>query len=121
MIYRILADAVLVFHFCFVLFAVLGGILILRWRFIALLHLPAVVWGVLVECLHLTCPLTPLENWFRRLGGESGYTGGFIEHYVSMILYADVSSAFQMMLALILLVINLIVYSYVFARRRQIA
>ncbi|MGI8788139.1 MAG: DUF2784 domain-containing protein, partial [Pyrinomonadaceae bacterium] len=67
MTYRFLADVVLVLHFCFVLFTVLGGLLVLRWRVVALLHLPAVAWGILVECFFWACPLTTLENWLRGL------------------------------------------------------
>ena len=119
MIYRILAELVLVLHFCFVLFVVLGGLMALRRRSVIWLHLPALIWGILVECFHWKCPLTPMENWFLRLGGEAGYTGGFIEHYVSTILYADISLEFQAMLGLLLIVINVFVYSYVFLHLRQ--
>ena len=121
MIYRLLADGVLLFHFCFVLFVVLGGMLVLRWRAVVWFHLPALGWGILVECFYWTCPLTPLENWLRRLGGEAGYTGGFIEHYVSMLLYANISLRFQAMLGLVLMFINLLVYSYVVRHRRRAA
>jgi hypothetical protein len=119
MIYRILAELVLVFHFCFVLFVVFGGLLVLRRHSIIWLHLPALMWGVLVECFHLKCPLTPLENWFRHLGGEAGYTGGFIEHYASAILYANISLQFQTMLGLLLIGINLFVYGYVILRSHR--
>ena len=119
MIYRVLAELVLVLHFCFVLFVVLGGLLALWRRSVVWLHLPALIWGVLVECFYLACPLTPLENWFRRLGGEAGYANGFIEHYASAILYANVSREFQAMLGLLLIGINLFVYSYVFLRFRR--
>lgn len=120
MIYRILAELVLVIHFCFVLFVVLGGLLVLRWPAILWLHLPAFVWGILVQCFFWSCPLTPLENWFRRLGGEAGYTGGFVEHYIMAILYANVSRGFQVMLGLLLIGVNALVYSLVFMRRRRI-
>ena len=120
MVYRILAELVLVIHLCFVLFVVLGGLLALRWRSVAWLHLPAFAWGVLVQCFFWACPLTPLENWFRRLGGESGYPGGFIEHYISAILYADVSRGFQMMLGMLLIGVNVIVYAMVFIWRRKV-
>ena len=120
MTYRILAELVLVVHFCFVLFVVLGGLLALRWPSILWLHLPALVWGILVECFFWTCPLTPLENWFRRLGGEAGYEGGFLEHYISLILYANISREFQMMLGLSLLGVNVLIYSLVIIRRRRI-
>jgi len=117
MAYRILADLVLTLHFCFVLFVVFGGLLALRRRWVALLHLPAVVWGVLVECFFWACPLTTLENSLRQLGGESGYTDGFIDHYVSAILYARISPQFRITLGLLLIGLNLLVYWYVFRRR----
>jgi hypothetical protein len=119
MIYRILAELVLVIHFCFVLFVVLGGLLVLRWPSVLWLHLPAFIWGILVQCFFWACPLTPLENWFRHLGGQSGYTGGFVEHYISAMLYANVSREFQALLGLLLIGLNILVYSLVFIRRRR--
>src|SRR5690606_28688271 len=79
MMYRLLADTTLVVHFAFVLFVVLGGLLVLRWRWVAWIHLPAVLWGAFVELTGRICPLTPLELWLRNLGGQRGYEGGFIE------------------------------------------
>ncbi len=114
MLYRALADAVLVAHFAFVLFAVLGGLLALRWRRAVWLHVPALAWGVVVQLANWECPLTPLENYFRRLGGEAGYAGGFVEHYVSAILYPEqISHAFRFVSGLFLLVVNLVAYSFV--------
>ncbi|HEX6182460.1 MAG TPA: DUF2784 domain-containing protein [Pyrinomonadaceae bacterium] len=115
MLYRALADTVLVAHFAFVLFAVLGGLLALRWHRAVWLHVPALAWGLLVQLANWECPLTPLENYFRRLGGEAGYAGGFVEHYVSAILYPEhITHAFRFVLGLFLLVINLVAYSFVF-------
>lgn len=119
MLYRILAELVLVIHFCFVLFVVLGGLLALRWRRLAWLHLPAFAWGVLVQCFFWGCPLTPLENWFRRLGGEAGYAGGFVEHYISALLYADISRGLHVTLGVLLVGVNVLVYSLVFTARRR--
>jgi hypothetical protein len=116
MIYRSLADFVLILHFCFVLFVVFGGLLVLRRRLILWLHLPAVAWGILVEFFLLPCPLTELENQFKQLGGEQGYEGGFIEYYVSAILYLHISPQLQMMLGVLLVAINLLIYWYVFKR-----
>ena len=118
MIYRALAELVLVLHFCFVLFVVLGGLLVLRWPSVVWLHLPAFVWGILVQCFFWVCPLTPLENWFRGLGGQSVYAGGFLDHYISSVLYANVSHEFQAALGLLLIALNLIIYSLVLHRRR---
>lgn len=113
MAYRFLADIVLVLHFCFVIFVVFGGLLAVRWRRLAWLHLPAVVWGILVEIFLLACPLTTLENYLRGLGGEAGYENGFIDYYVSAILYAPLSPQFRFALGLLLVGFNLLVYFYV--------
>jgi hypothetical protein len=114
MIYRLLADLTFVAHFCFVIFAIFGGLLVLRRRFVIWFHLPALVWGVLVECFRIPCPLTVIENEFRQLGGEAGYEGGFIEHYVSAILYWQVTVETQVLLGVALVVINLLIYFFVF-------
>lgn len=119
MIYRSLADLTFVLHLCFVLFAVFGGLLVLRRQFFAWFHLPTVFWSVLVEFFHLPCPLTFLENRFRHLGGEAGYAGGFIEYFVHIILYTPITPQFQMFLGFLLLGFNLLVYWYVFRLPRQ--
>lgn len=119
MIYRGLADLTFILHFCFVLFVVFGGLLVLRRRAFLYLHVPALMWGVLVELLQLPCPLTDVENRLRALGGEAGYTGGFVEHYVSMILYASLSAQFQMTLGVLLVVFNWLVYRFVFRQTRR--
>src|SRR4051794_39846676 len=87
MIYRLSADLVLMVHLAFVLFVVLGGLLIARWPRLTWFHLTAVFWGALIEFAGFVCPLTPLEVTLRKLAGESGYEGDFIGHYVSAVLY----------------------------------
>ncbi len=120
MIYRALADLVLVVHLGFVLFVVLGGLLVLRWPRTAWLHVPAAIWGVLIEYTGWICPLTPLENSFRARGGEAGYTGGFIEHYIQPLLYpAGLTRSTQMVLGSLALVLNLTAYAIVISRMRR--
>jgi hypothetical protein len=116
--YQILAEIVLVLHFCFVLFVVFGGLLILYRRFIIWLHLPALAWGFLVEIFRLPCPLTGLENRLRELGGEGVYAGGFIEYYISAILYSHITPQFQMFLSVLLVIFNLFVYWFAFRQTR---
>ncbi len=89
MFYQALADAVLVLHFGFVLFVVLGAFVVLRWRWIAWLHVPAALWGAYVELSGRICPLTPLENSLRERGGAAGYAGGFIDHYLTTWMYPE--------------------------------
>jgi hypothetical protein len=120
LIYRVLADLVLVVHLAFVLFVVLGGLLVLRWPRLAWLHVPAAIWGVLIEYTGWICPLTPLENSFRMRGGEAGYSGGFIEHYIQPLLYpAGLTRSTQVVLGSLALVLNLTAYAIVVSRMRR--
>lgn len=113
-----LADLVVALHLGFILFAVGGGLLALRWPRVAWLHVPAVLWGVFVEATGRVCPLTPLENALRRAGGGAGYAGGFVEHYVVPIVYpAALTRDLQLALAAALLLANAIVYATVWRRR----
>ncbi|AGI23441.1 hypothetical protein H681_07825 [Pseudomonas sp. ATCC 13867] len=108
MLYRLAADAVVLLHLGFILFVLLGGLLALRWPRLAWLHAPAAIWGMAVEFFHLYCPLTPLENHFRALAGDNGYSGGFIEHYLIPLIYpASLTEATQAVLGLLVLAINL--------------
>lgn len=116
MIYRLLADITLILHLLFVLFAIFGGLLVLYRRFILWLHLPALVWAIFIEFFQITCPLTTLENYLHALGGESGYAGGFIEHYVSAALYWQMSLETQILLGISLIVFNVFVYFLVFRK-----
>lgn len=119
MIYRSLADLVLVVHLAFVLFVVLGGLLVLRWRWVALLHVPAAIWGILIEYTGGICPLTPLENWLRQLGGEAGYAGGFIQHYIQPVLYpSGLTRGTQIVLGTLALLFNIAAYTVLVVRSR---
>jgi len=118
--YRILADLVVGVHALFVAFVVVGGLLALRWRWVAVLHLPAAVWGALIEFRGWICPLTPVENSLRAAAGEAGYQGGFIEHYLLPVLYpAGLTRNVQLALGSVVIVVNLVVYSFLLARRRR--
>ena len=117
--FRWLADATVVLHLAFVAFVVLGGLLVARWARAAWLHLPAAAWGAWVELAGWVCPLTPLENWLRRQGGEAAYGAGFVEHYLLPLLYpASLSRGAQWTLGGLVLVINAVVYAVVLRRAR---
>ena len=120
MTYRLLADLVLVLHFIFVAFALFGGLLVLRRPAVAWLHLPAMAWGVAVQWADWICPLTPLENHFRTRGGEAGYDGGFIEHFVLKLLYPDaLTLELRYLLGMVLLAINIAFYARLIFRKRE--
>ena len=120
MLYKLLADSVFLVHMAFVGFVVLGGIAVWRWPKLMWLHIPAVIWGALIEFGGWICPLTPLEQSLRRLAGESGYAGGFVEHYLVPILYpAGLTRNTQIVLGILVLVINIVAYTLILRRRRQ--
>jgi hypothetical protein len=114
-----LADLVLLAHLAFVAFALLGGLLVLRWPRAAWIHLPCAAWAAFVELAGIVCPLTPLEIRLRWLGGETGYAGDFIGHYVTAVLYpAGLTRGLQIALGVFVLAMNLAVYWRVASRRR---
>jgi len=116
--YRLLADLVLVAHAAFVAFVMLGGLAVLRWPRLAWLHLPVVLWGAGIEFFGGICPLTPLENRWRRLAGDQGYAGGFVDQYIVALLYPDgLTRSVQMALGLLVLVVNVAIYAYAWRRR----
>lgn len=118
MLYRILADIVVGVHALFVAFVVVGGLLTLRWPWLAAVHLPAAAWGALIEFQGWVCPLTPLEKSLRAAAGEAGYQGGFIEHYLLPVLYpAGLTRGVQLVLGTLVLVVNLVIYGVLLRRR----
>ena len=117
MIARLAADLVLLGHLAFVVFVAVGGLLALRWPRVAWVHVPVAIWGVAVELGGWICPLTPLENRLRAAGGEAGYAGGFLEHYLVPIVYpSGLTRGHQLALGVAVLVLNLAVYSVVIRR-----
>ena len=112
MLYRYAADLVLLAHCAFVAFVVAGGLLCFRWPRVRFVQLPAAVWGLAVEWTGGVCPLTPLENALRRLGGEAGYGGGFIQHYLVAVLYpAGLTRSTQVVLGIGVIAVNAAVYA----------
>jgi hypothetical protein len=113
------ADAVIAVHLAFILFSVLGGLLVGCWRRLAWLHVPAFCWAAALEFWGWTCPLTPLENWLRERGGAGSYETGFIEHYLLPLIYpAALTREMQIVLGLLVLALNLSLYGWLLLRRR---
>jgi hypothetical protein len=114
------ADLLVVLHLCFILFVVVGGLLVLRWPRLVWAHLPAAVWGVLIELGGWICPLTPLENLLRRSAGEAGYAGGFIEHYILPLVYPPgLTRSIQVGLGIAVLTLNALAYGLLVIRLRR--
>jgi len=109
--YPLLANLVLIVHLAFVVFVLCGGLLVLRWRWIAWLHVPAIAWGAFVEFDGWICPLTPLENWLRAQDGDISYRSDFIAQYLLPVLYpGDLTRDLQLLLGTVVIVLNAAVY-----------
>jgi hypothetical protein len=118
--WRLGADVVVLLHAAFIVFVVAGGLLALRWRWVALVHLPVAVYGVVIELVGFTCPLTPLEKALRRRAGSSGYDGGFVEHYVIPVVYpGEFTPGVKVVVALLIVVANVVVYGLLVRTRRR--
>jgi hypothetical protein len=118
MLYRALADLVVIVHLAFVLFAVGGAFLVLRWRRVAWVHMPCAIWAALIEFAGWVCPLTPLEVWLRVQGGGSGYSDGFVEHYLLPILYPrGLTREVQIVLGTLVVIINVGIYGWLIGRK----
>jgi hypothetical protein len=118
--YRAAADLVLVVHFAFIVFVALGGLIVLRWWRVSWVHVPVALYGVAVELIGFICPLTPLEVGLRQRGGEAGYAGGFVEHYLTAALYpGGLTRHVQYALGGAVLVLNALIYVAVWRRRAR--
>lgn len=119
-VYRALADVVVTLHFGFVLFVVLGGLVVLRWRRAAWVHLPCAAWGALIEFGGWVCPLTPLEKHLRAVGHQPGYAETFVEHYITRAMYpAGLTRGMQLAIGAFVIAINVLVYWRAFRGRRD--
>lgn len=120
MSYRLLADGVLLLHLAFILWATLGGLLLLRWPRLAWLQVPAALWGAGIELAAGICPLTPLENRLRLAAGEAGYAGSFVDHYLLPLIYPPGLTADQQwLLGALVAAINLACYAGAWRRYRR--
>ena len=120
MVNHALSNLVLIAHLAFVLFAVLGGFLVLKWKSLAWIHVPTFFWGALIELAGWVCPLTPLENWLREKDGGLVYRTDFIEHYILSLLYpTTLTRNSQIILGLFVLSVNLGLYGWIFWRTAQ--
>lgn len=120
MLYSLLADITMLLHFGFILFALFGALLLLRWPRLIWLHLPAAIWAMGIEFYGGICPLTPLENWLHAMAGEQGYNATFIEHHLGAVIYpGELTLTTRIVLGMVVLLVNAGLYGWLIKRRRQ--
>jgi hypothetical protein len=119
--YRLLADALVLLHAGFILFVVGGSFLVLWKRWILWLHLPACLWGALIEFYGWVCPLTPWEQALRARAGQGGYTGGFIDHYLVPLIYPSaLTRRGQLLIGVLVVLLNAASYVVLWSRFRRV-
>jgi len=117
---RLLADALVAVHLAFIVFVVAGGLLVVRHRAWAWLHLPAATWGAWTEFTGTVCPLTPWENSLRQQAGGAGYSDGFVEHYIVPLIYPDaLTPRMQVLLGVVIIAVNAVVYALAWRKWRR--
>ncbi|MDZ7839663.1 MAG: DUF2784 domain-containing protein [Gammaproteobacteria bacterium] len=110
-------ELVVLVHLGFITWVITGGFLAIRWWWLVLLHLPTLVWGVLLEWYGWVCPLTPLENTLRTGRDMAVYDTGFIENYIVPVVYPEgLTREIQMAMAVVLVLINAVAYWLVIHR-----
>ena len=120
MLSKWLAELILISHFLFILFALFGGLLVIKYRKIIWIHIPLMFWASIVNLQPLLCPLTYLENYFLRLAGEQGYQQGFISHYLQSIIYpANLPHNLAIYLGFVVLIVNTVIYSLVYQKNKK--
>lgn len=120
MLYRAAAEGILLFHLAFIGFVLLGAVLVARWHWLIVLHVPAAAWGFFIEFSGGICPLTYAENFLRVRGGESGYPESFIEHYLLAVIYpAGLTRKVQLVLAVVVVAVNVAIYEWLLLLRHQ--
>ena len=120
MLYSLTADILILIHLSFICFVLIGGFLALKWKWLIFLHIPCIIWAVLIEFYGWICPLTPFEQQLRQAGGEAGYSGGFIDHYIVSIIYpSGLTHKMQLFLGILVILINIAAYALVVIHYRK--
>lgn len=120
MLYQIAADFIVLIHFSFIVFVLIGGFLVFKWRWLIWLHIPAAIWGALIVMVGWICPLTPIENMLRQTAGNEAYSSGFIERYLVPVIYpSGLNREMFIAMGVVVIVINVILYTILFLKCKR--
>ena len=118
--YELAADFTLIVHLAFIIFVVFGALLFFVLTKTIYVHLLALFWGIYIELTHSICPLTYLENWFLQKADLKTYSEGFIQNYLVPIVYpTSLTKDLQISLGMTLIVINIIIYGFIFNKLKK--
>ena len=116
MLFKILADFVVLVHFLWILFLFFGALLGVRYKAIKIIHLPGLFFAILIQIFDWYCPLTHLEFWLRSKHDPSlAYAGSFIVHYVEKLVYLELSHSLIFIFTICLCAFN----GWLYFRKRK--
>ena len=117
MIYRILADITMVFHFIWILFLLSGVIFALKKPRIVFLHMGGLLFVLLLNCMGWYCPLTYLENYLHTFHNPGlTYKGSFIINYMERLIYPDLSEQYIRIGGMVFAFVYFAIYAYLLKR-----
>ena len=118
--YEFLATLTLVLHFLFIIFVIFGGLLFFIKKWVILIHLPALIYGIYVEFTQSICPLTYLENFLLQKAKLTTYSTSFIQNYLVPIIYPiNLTKDIQINLAIALIILNVVIYGAVVIKYKK--
>jgi hypothetical protein len=111
MLYKALADAVVVLHLLWIGFLVLGAIWGAKSKRVKTLHIGGLAFAIFIQLFNWYCPLTYLEVWLRlRHDPALAYPGSFIAHYAEKAVYLEIPGYAVLMLTVALCAVNAWIY-----------
>ena len=118
--YEFLATLTLIIHFLFIIFVIFGGLLFFIKKWMILIHLPALIYGIYVEFTQSICPLTYLENFLLQKAKLTTYSTSFIQNYLVPIIYPiNLTKDIQINLAIALIILNVVIYGAVVIKYKK--
>lgn len=109
---RLAVAFVLTLHLGFIVWVIFGAFWTRRRPVLTALHLASLLWGILIELLPWTCPLTWLEETLRARAGYAPYQGSFLMHYLGMVVYPNLPWALVAFCGVSVCAMNLGIYAY---------
>ena len=119
MIYGVLADLLLLVHVTFMKFVALGGLAVMRWRWLMWVHVPCATLGAAMALSGWWWPFAGVERWLRETGAAHGYSVNLVDRYLPDWLHpAALPRSMELVIGLLVLGLNLYIYRRVFRQHR---
>jgi len=117
--YLFSAILILTLHVGFIAWVIFGAAATRNRPVLTAIHILSLIWGLLVEVFPLACPLTVVENWFESRAGVAPYQGGFVLHYLDLLVYPNLPPILLTGAAVLVVMVSVVVYGRRWWKSRQ--